>query len=47
VIGWANAAVRNGRLAVTLHFVDGAPKDEAFRRELKDERDRLATFLGL
>jgi len=47
VIGWANASVRDGRLAVTSHFVAGAPEDEAFRRELKDERDRLAKFVGL
>ncbi len=47
VIGWANASVRHGRLAVASHFVEAAPKDAAFKRELKDERERLATFLGL
>jgi uncharacterized protein len=47
VIGWANAAVRGGRLAVATHFAAAAPKDAGFKRELKDERDRLATFLGL
>ena len=47
VIGWANASVRNGRLAIASRFVEAAPKEIAFRRELKDERDRLATFLGL
>jgi uncharacterized protein len=47
VIGWANASVRDGRLAIASHFVEAAPKDGAFRRALKDERERLATFLGL
>jgi uncharacterized protein YcaQ len=47
VIGWVNASLRDGRLAVASHFVAAAPKDSAFKRELKDERDRLATFLGL
>jgi uncharacterized protein YcaQ len=47
VIGWANASVGHGRLAVASHFVEAAPKDAAFKRELKDERERLATFLGL
>jgi len=47
VIGWANAAVSDGRLAVTTHFVATAPKDVAFKRALRDERDRLAAFLGL
>ena len=47
VIGWANASVSNGRLAVTTHFAGAAPKDASFKRELKNERDRLATFLGL
>jgi len=47
VIGWANASVRNGRLAVASRFVEATPKDPAFKRELKDERDRLASFLGL
>jgi uncharacterized protein YcaQ len=47
VIGWANASVRDGRLAMTTHFVEGAPKDPAFKLALKDERDRLVEFLGL
>ena len=47
VIGWANASVRDGRLAMTTHFVDGAPKDPAFKLALKDERERLVEFLGL
>ena len=47
VIGWANASVRDGRLAMTTHFVDGAPKDPGFKLALKDERERLVAFLGL
>jgi uncharacterized protein YcaQ len=47
VVGWSNASVRNGRLVVASRFVAAAPTDAAFKRELKDERDRLATFLGL
>ena len=47
VIGWANASVHDGRLVVSTHFVEAAPKDVAFKREWKEERDRLASFLGL
>ena len=47
VIGWANASMRDGRLAMTTHFVDAAPKDPAFEPALKEERDRLVEFLGL
>jgi uncharacterized protein len=47
VVGWANASVRDGRLRVAAGFVDGAPREPAFRRELADERARLAEFLGL
>ena len=47
VVGWANASVANGRLSVSSHFVASVPRDPSFRRELKDERDRLATFVGL
>jgi hypothetical protein len=39
--------VRDGRLRVAAGFVDGAPREPAFRRELADERARLAEFLGL
>ncbi|MEO6896576.1 MAG: crosslink repair DNA glycosylase YcaQ family protein, partial [Caldimonas sp.] len=47
VVGWANASVLSGRLALTTHFVDGRPKDPAFRPALADERARLVEFLGL
>ena len=47
VVGWANASVRNGRLRVAAGYVDGAPRDPAFKRELADERARMAEFLEL
>lgn len=48
VIGWANAAVVDGLLAVDVGYVSGrAPRDAAFRRGLDAERERLGRFLGL
>ena len=47
VIGWANASVRNGRLAIASRFVESAPSDPQFRAELKSERERLVEFLGM
>ena len=47
VIGWVNASVHDGRLAMQARFVEGTPKDDDFKRELKDERVRLSEFLGL
>jgi len=47
VIGWANASVRNGRLAIAARFVESAPSDPQFRQEMRSERERLVEFLGL
>ncbi len=48
VIGWANAAVRDGRLHVEPGFVSGsAPRDASFAPALEAERARLERFLGL
>ncbi len=48
VIGWANAAVSDGRLEVQTGFVTGrAPRDAQFRAALDDEIERLAGFLGV
>jgi uncharacterized protein YcaQ len=48
VIGWANAGVRDGELAVAFGYVAGrAPRDPAFRRELDAELARMRVFLGL
>jgi uncharacterized protein len=47
VLGWANASVDRGRLKVDVGFVNGSPKDAAFRSELDAEIARLETFLGI
>jgi uncharacterized protein YcaQ len=47
VIGWSNAAVKNGKLGLESHFVAAPPRDAAFRDALDEERRRLAEFLGL
>ena len=47
VIGWANARVSNDRLKVEVGFVNTAPADAEFSRELQAEIVRLQTFLGL
>ena len=48
VIGWANAAVRDGRLQVEPGFVSGsAPRDASFAPALVEEQARLERFLGL
>ncbi|MCH8506751.1 MAG: winged helix DNA-binding domain-containing protein [Ectothiorhodospiraceae bacterium] len=48
VIGWANAAVRDGQLQLQPGYVSGrAPRDTAFRPALREEQARLERFLGL
>jgi uncharacterized protein YcaQ len=48
VIGWANAAARDGRLVVHPGYVRGkAPRDARYRAALHDEAARMAAFLGL
>jgi uncharacterized protein YcaQ len=48
VIGWGNAAVREGALETELGFVAGAaPRDAAFKPAWAAERERLQRFLGL
>lgn len=48
VIGWANAAVRDGRLHLQLGYVSGqAPREAAFSSALQEEQARLERFLGL
>ena len=48
VIGWGNAAVRDGALQLELGYVSGKPpRDAAFRLGLQEERGRLEGFLGL
>ncbi len=45
IVGWANVAVRDGRLDVDLGFVDGRPASGAFETALEAERARMAEFL--
>ncbi|MDG0853118.1 DNA glycosylase AlkZ-like family protein [Roseateles puraquae] len=48
VIGWANASVKGGKVAVDCGYVNGkAPREAAFRTALDDEIERLRTFLAL
>ena len=48
VIGWANLAVKDGKLEPELGYVDGRPpRDRAFRRELEAELERVRAFLGV
>ncbi|MDQ6683656.1 MAG: winged helix DNA-binding domain-containing protein [Pseudomonadota bacterium] len=47
VVGWANASVRDGKLAMTTHFAGARVAEPAYRRALADDRARLATFLGV
>jgi len=48
VVGWGNAAVRDGRLDLQLGYVAGrAPREAAFKRALDEEVARLEAFLGL
>jgi len=46
VIGWANAQVREGVLAVEPGYARAAPKGATFRRELALEAERLRVFVG-
>jgi uncharacterized protein YcaQ len=48
VVGWANAAVSDGRLVVQPGYVAGrAPRDAGYRAALDDELARFTRFLGL
>jgi len=47
VIGWSNVSVKNGELKSEFGYVESAPRDHAFRRELEVELDRMRAFLGL
>ena len=47
VIGWGNLSVKNGKLQSELGYVESAPRDRAFKRELDAELDRTRVFLGL
>jgi uncharacterized protein YcaQ len=47
VIGWGNLSVKDGRLRTELGYVDAAPPDRAFARELDAELHRMRVFLGV
>jgi uncharacterized protein YcaQ len=48
VIGWANVAVKNGRMQADVGYVNSTPpRDGAFRRELDNEIERMRLFLAL
>lgn len=47
VIGWANASVTGGKVAVGLGFVEKRPTDREFRSELDAEIARLEAFLDV
>ena len=47
VVGWANAAVNEGRLEVQLGFAGRRHTTATFKREANAEAARLAAFLGL
>jgi uncharacterized protein len=47
VIGWGNLAVKNGELQAQIGYVEAAPLDDGFKRELEAELERVRVFLGL
>jgi uncharacterized protein len=47
VIGWGNVAVKGGELTADFGFVQAAPADRAFKRQLEAELDRMRSFLRL
>jgi uncharacterized protein YcaQ len=47
VIGWANLAVKNGRLESEFGYVGSQPRDRSFKSELDAELERMRFFLGL
>ncbi len=44
--GWANLRLDKGRLRHEVGFIDGRPRDPAFRRALDEELSRFEVFLG-
>ncbi|MCR6661796.1 MAG: winged helix DNA-binding domain-containing protein [Luteimonas sp.] len=46
VIGWANIAVRDGRMQPEFGYIVGKPKDLMFRTALDDEMQRMTEFLA-
>jgi uncharacterized protein YcaQ len=47
MIGWANLSIVDGALRADPGFVESAPRDRTFPRELAAELERVRIFLGL
>jgi uncharacterized protein YcaQ len=47
VIGWGNLSVDGSELKSEFGYVESAPRERAFKRELEAELDRMRAFLGL
>jgi uncharacterized protein YcaQ len=47
VIGWANAALKDGKLHIETGFAGKTPKERAFRTAFDEEVDRMKLFLGV
>jgi len=47
MIGWGNLAAKDGSLEADLGYIESAPTDREFKRELEAELDRFRSFLGL
>ena len=47
VVGWANVAVRDGRLAPEVGFFGPRITEPAFANAVDDELQRMSDFLGL
>jgi uncharacterized protein len=45
IIGWANLTVPGGQLRADFGYVDSAPRERTFKRELEAEIERIRTFL--
>ena len=47
MIGWGNLSVKDGSLEADLGYIESAPADREFKRELEAELDRFRSFLGV
>jgi hypothetical protein len=47
IVGWANAAVGDGRLDIEFGYVERRPRDRGFARALDAEVERLGAFLDV
>jgi len=47
VIGWANVAASQGRLAPIFGYAAATPRSAAFRAALDDELQRMTQFLAV